>query len=107
MANVFNMMKQAASMQKQMKKMQKELAKKKVTFETGGGKVTVVAKGDMSIDSVTIRDDAMAGGDAAALGKMVTQAVNGALSSAKKEAGAEMAKMTGGLGGLSDLLGGC
>jgi DNA-binding protein YbaB len=37
---------------------------------------------------------------------MVASAVNNALRNAKKQAGSEMAKMSGGMGGLSDMFGG-
>ena len=43
-------------------------------------------------------------GDAGALADLVVKGVNGALEAAKKKAGAEMSKLTGGMGGLGDLL---
>lgn len=101
MAGMFDMMKQAASMQKQMKKVQKELARK--TAEASNGAVTVVARGDMSIKSISI-DGAIGSMDTVSLEKMLVSATNSALDSAKKMAGGEMSKMTGGLGGLADML---
>ena len=101
MAGMFDMMKKTASMQKRMKQIQKELARK--TAEGSSGVVTVVAQGDMSVRSVTINGsiDTM---DARKLEKMLVAATNSALDSVKKMAGGEMSKMTGGLGGLADML---
>ena len=104
MANMFGMMKEAASMKKKMKKMQKELAKKTVECTSGG--VTVCAKGDMSIAWVKMNAEEVTEGNISRLEKMTATACNKALELAKKEAGQEMSKMTGGLGGLADMLGG-
>ena len=101
MAGMFDMMKKAASMQKQMKQIQKELARK--TAEGSSGIVTVVARGDMSVKSVAI-DGEIGSIDLPKLEGMLVAATNSALDSAKKMAGGEMTKMTGGLGGLSDML---
>lgn len=101
MAGMFETMRKAASMQKQMKKIQKELARR--TAEGKSGSVTVVARGDMTIQSVAI-EGAPDGVDTGRLAKMVVAATNSALDSVKKMAGGEMTKMTGGLGGLADML---
>ena len=102
MANMLKMMKEAASMQKQMKQVQKQLAKEKVTFTNGG--ITVVARGDLSVDSVLLDETVLSNTDADRLGRQLTLAVNGALSSAKKQAGAQMSKLAAG-SGLGGLLG--
>jgi DNA-binding YbaB/EbfC family protein len=101
--DMFKMMKEAASMKKQMKKMQKELEKK--TVEASSGDVTVVATGDMSISKVTIDASLIAAGNGEVIEKQVAAASNKALDAAKKMAADEMGKMTGGLGGLADMLG--
>jgi len=101
MAGMFDMMKKASSMQKQMKQIQKELVSK--TAEGKSGVVTVVVRGDMSIKSVTV-DGAMDTMDVRKVEKMFLVATNSALDSVKKMAGGEMTKMTGGLGGLTDML---
>ena len=103
MANMFNMMKQAASMKKQMKQMQKELARKMVDGTDGG--VTVSVRGDMSVASIKIDPEKAPTADLAKLESAITRAANKALELAKKEAGAEMSRMAGGLGGLTDMLG--
>ncbi len=104
MANALGMMKKAATMQRQMKKMQKELAKRSV--EVTSGSVTVVACGDMSIKKVSIDPEALKTKSQQQIEKMIASAVNSGLDSAKKMAGAEMSNMSGGLGGLSEMLGG-
>lgn len=101
MAKMFDMAKKAASMQKQMKKVQKELARQ--TAEGSNGAVTAVARGDMSLKSVRIDGD-VSSINQDKLEKMIVGAVNSALNAAKKMAGGEMSKITGGMGGLSDML---
>jgi DNA-binding YbaB/EbfC family protein len=103
MSNMFDMMKQAASMKKKMKKIQKELVKQTVEASSGG--VTVVACGDMSVRSVKIDTSDANTADTARLEKMIVGAVNNAMAAAKKKAAAEMSSMTGGLGGLADMMG--
>ena len=103
MAKMLDMMKQAASMQRDLKKMQKQLARQTVDFENAGIKVT--ARGDMSIVGISISPAVLEQSTPDKLGKQLTTAVNGALSAAKKSAGAEMSKLTGGNAGLGSLLG--
>ncbi len=98
MVNMMKLMKQASSMQKNMEKMQAELAGKTVEFSSGGGMVTVVAKGDMSIESITIDPKAVDPDDVEMLQDMVLAAVDGAMRAAKDMAAEEMQKITGGMG---------
>ncbi len=106
MANMMKMVSQAATMRKQMKRMQKELAKQTVEITSNNGKVTVSARGDMSIKEVRIDPSALEELKLDRLEKIIATTVNSALNAAKKTAGSEMSKMSGGLGGLSDMLGG-
>lgn len=102
--NMLKMMKDATGMQRQLKKVQKDLARKTVDFENAG--ITVRARGDMQIVSVDIDPDKLSETPVPKLGKQVVTAVNGALSAAKRQAGAEMSKLTGGMEGLSGMMGG-
>ena len=102
MAKMFDMMKQV----QQVKKMQKEFARKTVEVSSNDGNITVVACGDMSVKSIRIDPEAMGQSGHERLSRQLTSTVNSALDSAKKAAAADMAKLTGGLGGLSDMLGG-
>jgi DNA-binding YbaB/EbfC family protein len=106
MAGVMKMMSQANAMRKQMKKMQKELAKQVVEVSSNNGKVTVAVRGDMTVKEVRIDPSALTDLKLERLEKIIMTTVNSALNASKKAAGAEMAKMSGGLGGLSDMLGG-
>jgi nucleoid-associated protein EbfC len=106
MANMMKMVSQAATMRKQMKRMQKELAKQTVEVTSNNGKVTVVARGDMSIKEIRIDPSAIQDLALDRLEKVIVTTVNSTLNAAKKTAGTEMSKMSGGLGGLSDMLGG-
>ncbi len=106
MANMMKMVSQAAAMRKQMKKMQKELSKQVVEVKSNNGKIVVSAKGDMSIKEIKIDPSALTELKLERLEKIITTTVNAALNASKKAAGSEMAKMSGGMGGLADMLGG-
>jgi len=102
MANMFQMMKEAVSMQRQMKQIQKELERQTIDFTSGG--VKVVARGDMSISSITLDPAILDPSKKVKLEGLITSAVNGALNAAKKQAGAAMSELTKGAG-LGSLMG--
>lgn len=106
MANMLKMVSQANAMRKQMKKMQKELAKQVVEVTSNNGKVTVSAKGDMTIKDIKIDPSALTELKIDRLEKVLVTTVNAALNASKKAASSEMTKMSGGLSGLADMLGG-
>ena len=99
---MFEMMKQV----QQMRKIQKTLAAKTVEIASNDKLVTVVARGDMSIERVTINQELLGQTKHDRLERTLASTINSALDSAKKAAASDMAKLTGGMGGLSDLLGG-
>ena len=101
MQNMMKMMKQV----KQVRKMQKELARKTVEITSTDKTVTVVARGDMTVKSITIVPEAISPEKLTRLQKTLVSTVNGALDSSKKAAAKDMQKMTGGMG-LGDMLGG-
>jgi len=105
MAKMFKAIQQAASMRSKMKKMQKELEKKVVEVKSNNGKVTVSARGDMTIKDIVFDPSAFEDLNVERLQKVLVTTVNAALNGAKKAAGGEMQKMSGGLGGLSEMLG--
>lgn len=98
MVNMMKLMKQANDMQKNMEKMQAELAEKTVEFSSGGGMVSVIARGDMSIESITIDPKVVDPEDVEMLQDLVLAAVDGATKAAKELASEEMGKITGGMG---------
>jgi nucleoid-associated protein EbfC len=104
MANMMQMMKQAATMKRDLKRVQKELAKQKTEGAAGGGRVTAVVTGEMTLETLRIDPDLMQQ-DPAKAQKLAVEAVNNALGAAKKKAGAEMSKLAGGMG-LGGLMGG-
>ena len=91
---------------KQVKRMQKQLAAKTVEITSNDKRITVVARGDMTIKSIQIDPEALDPAKIERLQKVLASTVNSALESSKKAAAGDMAKMSGGLRGLSDMLGG-
>jgi len=102
MANMFQMMKQM----KDLRRLQKEMESKSHEETSRDGLVSVVVRGDMSIKSIRIDAKAMDPERPDKLAQLIVSTANSALDTGKKQAAADMAKMTGGLGGLSQLLGG-
>ncbi len=106
MANMMKMVSQAATMRKRMKKMQKEMAKHVVDVTSNNGKVTVSARGDMTVKEIKIDPSALTELKLDRLEGIIAKTVNSALKATQKAAGAEMAKSSGGMDGLSEMLGG-
>ena len=97
MANMMKMMKQAADMQKNMQKMQAEMAEKTVEFSVGGGAVTVLAKGDVSVQSIKIDPKVVDPEDGEMLEDLILAGGDGALKKAQEMVSEEMGKLTKGL----------
>ena len=90
-----NLIRQANQMQTRMKKVQEELAEKQYESTSGGGAVKVTVKGENHIQALQISPEIFKEADADMLQDMLITALNDALSSAKKDQEAEMAKVTG------------
>ncbi len=97
MVNMMKLMKQAQAMQSNMQKLQADLAERTYEFSSGGGVVKAVAKGDMTLVSLTVDPKAVDPQDVDMLQDLVISAVNGALQLARDSASEEMGKITGGL----------
>ena len=95
--NLAKMMKQAASMQKEMERIQEDLAARTVDFTSGGGMVTVTARGDGTLAKIKIDPKVINPADAEMLEDLVLTAVDGALRQVKDIAAQEMGKVTAGL----------
>lgn len=97
-------MKQAMQMRSEAKRIQNEIQKIKVEYSNGG--ITVIAKGDMTIDKISVSPEAydeVKAGKPARFETMMFNVVNAALKKARDTTQAEMAKMMqagGGMGGL-------
>ena len=101
---MFDQVREAMKMRSEAKKIEAEI--KKITAEYSNGGITVVAKGDMSIDKIAITTEAyveVKAGKPARFETMLFNVVNGALKKARETTQQEMAKLmqaNGGFGGL-------
>ncbi len=91
------MMRQAQKMQKELNKAQEEIATMSFEATAGGGMVTAVASGDMTITSLTIDPDAVDPEDVEMLQDMVVAAVNEALRGVSELSNQRMSAVTGGM----------
>lgn len=84
-------------MQERMAEAQASLATRKIEVTTGGGKVTVVATGAGDVTSIKIDPQVVDPTDVEMLEDLILSGVRQALEDAKKIAGDEMGKLTGGM----------
>ena len=97
------MMKQAQKMQQEMLRMQEEMENKTYSATTGGGMVTASVNGKHEVVDLKINPEAVDPDDVEMLQDMVIAAVNEAFRTADADAQNNMAKLTGGFGGLGGL----
>ena len=101
---LFDQIKEAMKMRSEAKRIEAEI--KKISAEYSNGGITVVAKGDMSIEKISITPEAyeeVKAGKPARFETMLFNVVNGALKRARETTQQEMAKLmqaSGGMGGL-------
>ncbi len=98
--NMNNLMKQAQRMQRQMEESQKELESAEFTAAAGGGAVEVTVTGKKELTKVKLDPEAVDPDDVEMLEDLIMAAANEALRKADEATAANMAKMTGGMGGL-------
>ena len=98
--NMNNLMKQAQKMQKQMEETTKELEEKQYTAAAGGGAVEVTVLGKKEVVKVKLSEEVVDPDDIEMLEDLIMAATNEALRKMEEESSAQMAKITGGLGGL-------
>ena len=98
--NMNNLMKQAQRMQRQMEETTKELEAKEYTAAAGGGAGSVTVSGEKEGTGVKISPEAVDPDDVEMLEDLIVAATNEALRKCEEESQAQMAKITGGLGGL-------
>jgi DNA-binding YbaB/EbfC family protein len=98
--NMNNLMKQAQKMQKQMEETTKELEEKEYTAASGGGAVEVTVSGKKEVVKVKLAEEVVDPDDIEMLEDLIVAATNEALRKMEEESAAQMAKITGGLGGL-------
>lgn len=101
---IMDQMKEAMKMRSESKKI--EAAIKKISTEYSNGGITVVAKGDMTIEKISVTPEAyeeVKAGKPARFETMLLNTVNCALKKVREATQQEMMKMMqagGGLGGL-------
>ena len=91
------MMRQAQQLQKRMAQLQEELESATVEATAGGGVVTVVVSGKMTVESIEIAPEVVSADDVDILQDLVVAAVNEGLSKAQDMANSKMGEITGGL----------
>ncbi|MBR0382353.1 MAG: YbaB/EbfC family nucleoid-associated protein [Eubacterium sp.] len=97
--NMNNLMKQAQKMQKQMEETQKALQEKTYEATAGGGVVAVTVSGKKEITAIRIDEEVVDPDDIEMLEDLIMAAANEALRTMEEDSQAQMAKLTGGLGG--------
>ncbi len=97
------LMQQAQQMQQRMGQVQEELASKEVEAESGGGAVRVRFNGKQELLGLNIDPKVVDPEDSDLLEDLLLAAFQEGQRKAAKMAEAEMAKVTGGLGGLPGL----
>ena len=100
---ILDQVREAMKMRGEAKKIEAEI--KKISVEYSNGGITVVAKGDMSIERISFAPEAydeVKAGKPARFETMLLNTVNGALKRVREATQQEMAKMmqAGGMGGL-------
>jgi len=100
---IFDQVRDAMKMRSEAKRIEAEI--KKISVEYSNGGITVVAKGDMSIDKISFTPDAydeVKAGKPARFETLLLNTVNGALRRVREATQQEMAKMmqAGGMGSL-------
>lgn len=103
-SNMQGMIKQAQKMQEQMNELQAELENKEYEIKAGGGAVTVKINGKKEITHIDIKPEIVDPDDIETLSDVITAGVNEAIKTVEDDANAEMAKITGGMGGLGGMM---
>ncbi len=91
------MMRQAQQLQKKMADLQTELETATVDATAGGGMITVVVTGKMTVESITIDPEVVSADDVEMLQDLVLAAVNEGLNKAQEMVSSRMSALTGGL----------
>lgn len=92
------MMRQAQQMQKKLDQAQNEVAEMTYEATAGGGMVTAVVKGDMSVQSIEINPIVVDPDDVEMLQDLVVAAVNDAFLGMNEVASRHINEATGGMG---------
>ena len=91
------MIRQAQQLQRKMAELQEELETATVEATAGGGVVTVVVTGKMTIESIEIDPEVVSPEDVDLLQDLIMAAVNEGLADAQEMVSSRMGQLTGGL----------
>ena len=91
------MIRQAQQLQRKMAELQEELETATVEATAGGGVVTVVVTGKMTIESIEIDPEVVSPEDVDLLQDLIMAAVNKGLADAQEMVSSRMGQLTGGL----------
>ena len=91
------MIKQAQQLQRRMTELREELDSATVEATSGGGVVTVVVTGKMTVESIQIDQEVVSPEEVEMLQDLVLAAVNEGLSKAQEMVSSRMGALTGGL----------
>ena len=91
------MLRQAQQLQRRMAQLQEELESATVTATSGGGVVTVVVTGKLTVESIEIDPEVVSPEDVDILQDLIIAAVNEGLSDAQEMVSSRMGEITGGL----------
>ena len=92
-----NLLKQAQQMQRELDRAREELRTTVVQGAAGGGTVRVEVSGEGMIQRISIKPEAVAGGDVAMLEDLVLAAVRDAITRANALRDERLARVSGGL----------
>ena len=95
--NMQQMMMKAQKMQQEIQKKQQELYETEFTATAGGGMVTVVVKGDKTVQSIKLDPACVDPDDVEMLEDLIVAGVNAAIKEASDTVEREMSRITGGM----------
>ena len=98
--NMNAMIRQAQKMQEDMEALQADLDAREYEISAGGGMVKLKITGTREVLSIDINPDIVDPDDVETLADIITAAVNEGIKRVDDTNAAEMAKITGGMGGL-------
>lgn len=98
--NMQNLMRQAQKMQQEVQRVQEEVGNTEFESSVGGGAVKVVITGKKEFKSIEISPECVDPDDIEMLQDLILSAVNQAVRTAEETMEKEIAKVTGGMGGM-------
>ena len=101
-----DMMAQVQQMQAEMAAAREKLENEYITVTAGGGAISITISGHQRVQSIEIDKDLLVPEEAEMVQDMLVAAVNSAIEQSQAMAAEKMEGVTGGMGGMDDLLGG-